>query len=213
MSLALPAPLYDLDAKRILATAGTIAVHVLALMLLLAPMKLTPPATIVDVPIEIIPIDVKKIPPMPPPPHPIEQPPRPVTHAPPLRAPIEEAPPVINDDAGPMDIPYVPVEEVHEQTFAPPPSGPVTLALLQSPAPVYPSSAIRMNITGSVMLRIEVDASGHPVSGVIEHSSGSSILDNAALKVVLAKWRFVPAQYLGQPIAATALVPIVFSLD
>jgi protein TonB len=213
MSHALPAPLYDLDAKRILATAGTIAVHLLALMLLLAPMKWTPPAISVDVPMEAIPIDVKPIRPMPPPPHPIEQPPRPVTHAPPQRAPVEEPPPVVSDDSGPMATPYVPVDETPQQTFNPPPSGPVALTVIDSPAPTYPLAMIRQNVTGKVVLRIEVDATGHPVSGVIESSSGSSMLDKAALKVVLAKWRFVPAQYMGQPIAATALVPIIFSLD
>jgi len=212
MSHALPAPLLDLDAKRILATAGTIAVHLLALMLLLVPMKMTPPAVIEDEPMVAIPINVK-IPPIPPPPRPIEDHPHPVTHAPPARAPVEEVPPVVSDEASPMATPYVPVDDTPQQTFNPPPSGPVALQVIESPAPTYPPAMIRQNVTGKVVLRIEVDATGHPVSGVIESSSGSSMLDKAALKVVLAKWRFVPAQYMGQPIAATALVPIVFSLD
>jgi protein TonB len=213
MSHALPAPLYDLDIKRILATAATIAVHVLALMLLLAPMEAPPPAAIVeDPPIEII-YKEKIKPIVPTPPIPIERP-RPVTHSPPRRVEVPEQPPVVSDQPDPMATPYVPVEQPPEiGSLDQPPTGPVALAVLEGPAPVYPASAIKMNITGRVLLRIEVDATGHPVSGVIEQSSGSSILDAAALKVVLKKWRFVPAQHGGQPIAATALVPIVFSLD
>jgi protein TonB len=212
MSHALPAPLYDLDAKRILATAATIAIHVLALMLLLAPMEWTPPVATVEVDPQVIFIEEKKIKPIDPPPLPIERP-REVTTPRVQRTPAVEEHPVISDETGPMATAVEEVQLPVADTFDPPPSGPVALAVLQSPPPIYPSSAIRMGITGRVVLRIEVDATGRAVSGVIEQSSGSTILDNAALKVVLAKWRFVPAQHAGQNIAATALVPIVFSLD
>jgi len=212
MSHALPAPLHDVDAKRIAATAFAIAVHVIAFMLLLAPMESTPPvATVEPPPIEIF-YKEKDPPPIPQPPR--DERPRPVTQAPPVRAPIVEAPPVINETPGPMDIPYEPMEQTPVETdFGQPPSGPIALAVLESPAPVYPAIAIRQGVTGKVVLRIEVDATGKPVSGVIEQSSGSTLLDKVALKAVLARWRFVPAQHGGQPVAATALVPIVFSLD
>ena len=212
MSHALPAPLHDLDAKRITATAFVIAVHVIAFMLLLAPMESAPPMASVEAPpIEII-YKEKIVPPVLPP-KPIERPrpvTRPVTQAPPVA--IEEAPPVISDQPDPMAIPYEEVPPI-ASTWDPPPSGPVALAVLNGPAPPYPAFAIRQNITGRVVLRIEVDATGRPVSGDIDSSSGSSLLDKAALKFVLAKWRFVPAQHAGQPVAATCLVPIEFSLD
>lgn len=213
MSHALPAPLHDVDAKRIAATAFAITVHVIAFMLLLAPMERTPPvATVQPPPIEIF-YKEKERPPIPPPPREIV-PPRPVTQAPPVQAPPVEAPPVIHDTPGPMDIPYEPIEQPPVQTdFGQPPSGPIALAVLDGPAPVYPAIAIRQGVTGKVVLRIEVDATGKPVSGVIEQSSGSTLLDKVALKAVLARWRFVPAQHAGRPVAATALVPIVFSLD
>lgn len=213
MSHALPAPLYDLDTKRILATAATIALHVLALMLLLAPVEWTTPVAIVEPTITVI--EEKKPVVIPPPPPPPQQPvdrPRDVTRAPVAQTPVAEEPPVVSDEQFAMAEPYRPVID-RPATFDPPPSGPIALAVLEGPAPNYPAIAIRMNLTGKVVLRIEVDATGHPVSGVIEQSSGSSLLDKAALKVVLAKWRFVPAQHAGQNIAATALVPIVFSLD
>ncbi|MGH6718385.1 MAG: energy transducer TonB [Alphaproteobacteria bacterium] len=213
MSHALPAPMHSLDAKRIAATAFAIALHVIALMLMLAPMEWTPPAANVSAPpIETV-IEEKKIPPIPPLP-PVDVPRRmvePVRQAPPLA--IQEEPPVVSDQPDPMAIPYVPVEPQIATTFNPPPSGPVALTVLTGPAPPYPEAMIRRNVTGRVVLRIEVDFTGHPVSGGIESSSGSTILDKLALKFVLAKWRFMPAQHAGQPIAATCLVPIVFSLD
>jgi protein TonB len=213
MSHALPAPLYDLDTKRILATAATIAIHLIALMLLLAPMEWTPPAPTVGPTTTVVEYRKPVVIPPPPPPPPVQTHPiRPVTEAPVAPTPITEAPPVISDDSGPMALPYEPVDEI-PQTFNPPPTGPIALAVLEGPAPVYPTRAISMGITGRVLLRIEVDANGRAISGVIERSSGSKLLDNAALRVVLAKWRFVPAQHAGQNIAATALVPIVFSLD
>jgi len=68
-------------------------------------------------------------------------------------------------------------------------------------------------VTGMVLLRISVDAQGHPVAGSIEKSSGSRLLDQSALKFVLARWHFNPALQNGVPVNATALVPVSFSLD
>jgi protein TonB len=213
MSHALPAPLHDVDAKRIVATAFAIAVHVIAFMLLLAPMEWTPPVASVQPspPISIV-VEEKKIKVIPPPeierPRPVT---RPATQAPPVSIP--DAPPVISDQPDPMAIPYEEPIELPPAIFDPPPSGPVALTVLNGPAPPYPAFAIRQNITGRVVLRIEVDATGRPVSGQVDSSSGSSLLDKVALKFVLSKWRFQPAQHAGQPVAATCLVPIEFSLD
>jgi protein TonB len=43
--------------------------------------------------------------------------------------------------------------------------------------------AVQRGIEGTVMLRIHVDAGGKPIEVSIEKSSGSRILDEAALKV------------------------------
>jgi protein TonB len=213
MSHALPALLHEVDAKRIAATAFAIAAHVIAFMLLLAPMEWTPPAASVQPsPPTVVFVEEKKIKVIPPPP--IERPrpiTRPVTQPQPVA--IQDTPPVISDATdNPMAIPYEPVD-LPPTDFGQPPSGPVALTVLNGPAPPYPAFAIRQNITVRVVLRIEVDATGRPVSGQVDSSSGSSLLDKAALKFVLAKWRFQPAQHAGQPVAATCLVPIEFSLD
>jgi len=214
MTTALPALVHEIDPKRVAATAATIAVHLLALMLLLAPVEWTPPQFTEEAVITVE--DWKKpiIPPPPPPPPVREVVRRPDAVRPQPTQPVE-FPPVIHETQGAMDYvaPDVTETETVDSFEIGPPAGPVTLAILEGPAPRYPGRAIQMGITGKVILRIEVDAEGRPTSGRIETSSGSSLLDRAALDTVLKKWRFVPAQQNGQPVAATALVPIIFALD
>ena len=212
MTTALPVLVHDLDPKRIAATAATIAVHVLALMLLLAPVEWSPPQ-IVEPPTETT-IDWKK-----PEPKPIPPPdkPKPVTperpQTAPQRAPIAEAPPVVTNETGPMAIPYEPVDLPPADTFEPAAPSPVDLAMRIFPAPAYPAREARMGITGRVLLRVEVDAEGKPVNVTIEQSSGNSALDKAAQLTVMRKWRFVPAQRNGENVPAVGLVPINFVLD
>jgi protein TonB len=213
MSHAMPQAFLDLDAKRILATAGAIAVHIAALMLLLAPVQWTPaPKAIIDDPPVLVVEDIEEIRPIDPPP----QEPRPVEHRQQPQPQVQaapEAPPVVTDEQFAMAIPYVEpvVDPTPVQSFVPP--GPVALAVAVGPAPSYPGREARMGITGRVMLRVEVDADGHPTSVTIEHSSGNSVLDRVARETVLKKWRFVPAQRNGVNVAATGLVPIDFVLE
>ena len=210
-------PSLDLDARRIAATSATIAVHVLAFMLLLAPMQGAPPKEFVDKnePIFVEEKIVKPIDPPPPIDRIITRTPPPPTQQPQVMEQLETAPvdtliaatettDSTEGEIGP------PVEVID---IGPPPSGPQILAVSYGPAPSYPLAALRAGIEGRVILRIEVDATGAPVDGRIERSSGSTLLDRAALKLVLAKWRFVPATYGGQPIAATALVPVDFVIN
>jgi protein TonB len=210
-------PTLDLDPRRIAATSATIAVHLLALMLLLAPMQSAPPKVDVDVDPPVVIIEEKKLPkPIPPPPI-IRQvtrtPPRPTTQPPVMEQLKPEAVDTLvtpsdsaNDDDGDIGPPV-------EITGSDPPSGPQILTILSGPTPTYPISALRQGIEGRVILRIEVDANGVPTGGIIETSSGSRLLDREALKFVLAKWRFVPAMYEGHPVAATALVPVDYVIN
>ena len=62
-------------------------------------------------------------------------------------------------------------------------------------------------------LRIHVDAGGQPIEVMVERSSGHAILDEAALKTVRKRWRFVPATRDGQAIEGWALVPVEFVLQ
>lgn len=85
-------------------------------------------------------------------------------------------------------------------------------AYLQNPKPLYPSMARRLGEQGQVLLRVQVTAEGTAADVVVQTSSGSSRLDQAALETV-RKWRFVAAQQGGRAVAATIIVPIVFHLE
>ena len=58
-----------------------------------------------------------------------------------------------------------------------------------NPAPEYPALARRRGIEGVVEIRVRVDAAGFVIERSIVVSSGSRLLDAAALQAV-AKWRF-----------------------
>jgi protein TonB len=62
-----------------------------------------------------------------------------------------------------------------------------------------------------VTLRVHVDRGGVPTQVEIERSSGSNVLDLAALEAV-RNWRFVPARRGTDPVAAWVIVPVVFRL-
>lgn len=78
-------------------------------------------------------------------------------------------------------------------------------------APVYPFTARRKGWEGIVYLLVHVDVSGHPVSVVIERTSGYEDLDKAAIRAV-GRWKFEPAQHHGKAVAASVSLPIQFKL-
>ncbi|HET7611291.1 MAG TPA: energy transducer TonB [Rhodanobacteraceae bacterium] len=88
-----------------------------------------------------------------------------------------------------------------------------TIAYETATAPSYPIAALRAGIQGTVLLKVLVDPRGRPIQVVVEHGSGSRILDDAARRHVLAAWRFHPAVRDGHAIEAWALVPVHFELD
>ncbi len=88
-----------------------------------------------------------------------------------------------------------------------------TIAYETATPPAYPVQALRTGIQGTVLLRVLVDPSGKPAQVLVEHSSGSRMLDDAARRHVLAAWRFHPAIRNGRAIEAWAVVPVRFNLD
>lgn len=88
----------------------------------------------------------------------------------------------------------------------------VTLAYLEAPLPVYPTQARRQHMQGTVILRVRVDASGHPTDVEVEQSSGYPLLDRSAREQVLRRWRFQPARQGGHAVGAWGRVPIHFNL-
>ena len=200
-----------LDPKRIAATSVAIAVHVLVLMVLMLPVQMAAVPLVEETPMVVVPL-VKKIePPIPPP---VRRVVRQTTVAPPERVPVVV--PQLNNDPRDIDT------RVEEVVVDPPPQTrfnhvdpqPSFAQIRASfgPAPPYPAQALRMRQSGQVMLKLLVNEQGVAIDGGIESSSGSRVLDDAALKFVLKRWRFFPAQQDGQTIQAWVLLPIRFEL-
>ncbi|WP_312156596.1 energy transducer TonB, partial [Pseudomonas sp.] len=84
-------------------------------------------------------------------------------------------------------------------------------AYLKNPAPEYPQMAQRRGWEGTVLLRVEVLASGKPGQIQIQKSSGRDALDAAALAAV-KRWSFVPAKQGDVAQSGWVSVPIDFKL-
>jgi len=169
-------------------------------------------------------------PPPPPPPRPAARPPPRVAAAPasPPRAvgppvataPAETGPAPTIRDAGPKEdrpaVAQAPAAAPAPALAAVPrePSSPPDFraAYLRNPPPGYPAAARRNGEEGTVTLRVLVSAEGAPREVALERSSGSSVLDAAALATVKT-WRFSPARRGGEAQEAWVLVPIVFRLE
>ncbi|WP_290890703.1 energy transducer TonB [Arenimonas sp.] len=215
-SLPQPSPLAAVDAKRIAGNTLAFAIHAVVFGVLLVPSTWTPPAKPARVermtvlPEFVPPPEIEVMPA--PPEQPVIERPRPTTVTNPIQTtvPVVDSPPVMdegNEQAVAVD-PGPPVEE----TFEVGPPQLATLAYDVYPPPRYPRQALRNGDTGTVVLRVLVDAQGWPKEVEIETSSGHRELDRAARTQVLSKWRFHPATRQGRPIPAYALVPIGFNL-
>ena len=79
------------------------------------------------------------------------------------------------------------------------------------PPPSYPPLARRRGQSGTVRLRISIDASGGVDAVKVEGSSGYPLLDRAALRAA-RRWRFSPAQEGGRPVSTEILQPVEFRL-
>jgi protein TonB len=79
-------------------------------------------------------------------------------------------------------------------------------------APEYPAGSIRKNETGTVMIRVEIDASGSVKKVQIAQGSGSRALDRAAREAVL-NWQFTPKLVNGEAVESELLIPVDFKLD
>lgn len=97
------------------------------------------------------------------------------------------------------------------------PVGPLTIsselsvACPERSAPIYPAQSRQFGESGQVVLRVELNESGHVAQARVERSSGYHRLDEAALSAVRT-WRCMPATQNGQPVRAVALQPFNFIL-
>lgn len=83
---------------------------------------------------------------------------------------------------------------------------------MQNPPPRYPEAARRRGIEGVVRLSVLVRADGTAGSVTLSKSSGSTLLDDAAMDAVQA-WRFRPAMRQEASVESTVVVPVRFRLE
>ena len=204
------------DSARVAAWSAAIALHLLALLMLLIPATYQAVTALPrdNTTVRLIPKEQPR-PPEPPklPADPeqvqVKVVPRQQVVPTPLPAPTataEEAQGIILPAADP-----VPMQTAPSIDSSTPLAG-AQLQYRSAPPPAYPVPALRNHEQGTVLLRVEVDNSGQPVVVSIERSSGSRSLDQAARQQVLKHWRFEPAQREGVAVPAIGLVPVQFSL-
>jgi protein TonB len=82
---------------------------------------------------------------------------------------------------------------------------------LNNPAPRYPIRAFRDQAQGTVIVRAQVLPTGESGTIELQESSGSELLDEAAIKAIQG-WRFKPATEAGEPVEQWVSIPITFRL-
>lgn len=81
------------------------------------------------------------------------------------------------------------------------------------PSPVkYPKIAKRRGIEGQVMIEVWIDKNGKQVRQSLVKSSGTQVLDKAALDAI-KRWQFSSHTVDGQAIAHRVQIPVRFKLD
>lgn len=78
--------------------------------------------------------------------------------------------------------------------------------------PPYPPLSRRLGEEGTVQLKLAIGTDGRVESAIIEKSSGSQRLDDAARDWVAHHWRYHPATREGKPVASQTQVKVVFNL-
>lgn len=200
---------------RIAATSTAIALHVVALLVLIAPVA-APPSADEPIVMRVVPIWPKeKVPPPPKPPEevPVTPPQNTTTIVQPQQNVVPVDVPIVSDEGTEVYVPTIAdAGPVASANIDPNPVAAVRLEYADAPAPAYPRDAMRAGRQGVVMLQVTVDTDGRPVDVVIAQSSGHRDLDIAARQQVLKRWRFKPAMKDGLTIQAIGMVPVNFTL-
>lgn len=201
---------------RIAATSTAIALHVVALLVLIAPVA-APPSVDEPVVMRVVPIWPKEkvpLPPKPPEEVPVTPPQNTTTIVKPQQNVVPVDVPIVSEEGTELYVPTIgeagPVASANIDAN---PVAAVRLEYSDAPAPTYPRDAIRERRQGVVMLQVTVDVDGRPVDVVIAQSSGHRDLDAAARQQVLKRWRFKPAMKDGLAIQAIGMVPVNFTLN
>lgn len=109
-----------------------------------------------------------------------------------------------------IEAPPPPPPPAAEAAPKPPAGDRVDPSPLSTPAPKYPSSALRRGVGGTVQVRVTVATDGSVERLELAQTSGNRDLDRAALEA-MRRWRFKPATQGGQPVVADVIVPLDFA--
>jgi len=165
------------------------------------------------------------------PPKKVEPPPEP-QKPPPKKVTLVKPQLVLQPKPEPVLVSNAPVVAVNEPVAPPPPVVPVPLVPDEPPAkpatvtlsselsvscpqramPNYPAASRRLNEQGLVVLRVELDETGHITAARVEASSGYRRLDEAGLAIVKT-WHCNAATREGKALRAVALQPFDFILE
>ena len=88
---------------------------------------------------------------------------------------------------------------------------PVPAAYRHAPPPRYPTTAREQGLEGVVVLSVLVRHDGRVDDARVAVSSGTIVLDQAALAAVRT-WLFAPATQGGRPVESIVEVPVKFAL-
>jgi protein TonB len=77
--------------------------------------------------------------------------------------------------------------------------------------PSYPSTARRLGIEGTSMLRVYVSAEGRVTDVQVDQSAGHPDLDRAAAEAV-RRWKFEPGRRGSEPVGMWVRLPVQFVL-
>ena len=165
------------------------------------------------------------------PPKKVEPPPEP-PKPPPKKVTLVKPQPVLQPKPEPVLVSNAPVVAVNEPVAPAPPVIPVPLVSDEPPAkpatvtlsselsvscpqramPNYPAASRRLNEHGLLVLRVELDETGHITTARVETSSGYRRLDEAGLAIVKT-WHCNAATREGKAARAVALQPFDFILE
>lgn len=181
--------------------------------------EIVPPKPLPVIQVSLLTPPVPLEPLTPPPPQKVEKQPRSKVEkrvAAPTPQPVEQ--PVAEHVLQQAPMPVIQAAPPAPETVVQPVAEPVleparfNAAYLNNPPPAYPFLARRRGTEGQVLVRAEVQADGSCSRVELKKTSGSELLDQAALEAV-RKWRFVPAKKGSQAITAWVEVPITFKLE
>jgi protein TonB len=123
--------------------------------------------------------------------------------------PPPEQPPVVFDTPSPVAVqapPPAPPAPSVQADFA----ASVDISGMQLNPPKYPPQEQQDCVGGTVMLLVEIDASGNVLNVSVEKSSRNRNLDHSATEAA-HHWRFNPGSRGGQKVGGTVRVPVQFT--